>query len=463
MNIFAREIFPEDYLRDKEIGTVNPKHASGCAIKIDLRGTIYPALEELKPLLEKKGFEFNSREDAYTFKTKGKPEIHRRIYQTFDERIAEDINEINPDAVISLISLGRESNIKNSFKDKMLNFYEQASRAKKRFIIGKGHSILASHSKEQEFLLQDYIKVEEGDLYGAANNDTIQIVDHFLKPSAEPQIYIALNNALNDILLKGITDNIEIHPVFDSLNDDYIEDIRKSLKSYARFTGFEVREYEPLNLGIQVLGATVTGVADVLPPSNSGLKVNDEIYLTRPIGDLIFLNGYLVKRYMKEEPGEIGDLRRYIINLLSEPNIEAAKVIREFRPRSSEDFDEELHVSATRDVTGEGILSLVELAEDSKVTVYMENLPLHNEDIISGLQNDIYMSNATAGTNGAILIGGKHQVMENVVERLKKADYRPEYVGRVVGNGQAKVITNKKTKNLIDKLLRENSNMFEVS
>lgn len=440
------------------------KQAFGCAVKIPLFNIVYNSLNKIKPEVEKLGFRFHHREDAYSFKSDSIPEVYRRVYNVskLDDLNVKDLDSLRPRAAITVISLINDLELYNGKLERvLLNFYKNLSKSTSRYEIGKGHSITASHTKDQEFILMDYLnwKISDsgGEFFGVANNDTVQIIDPSSSPSSKTQVYIAFNNALNDLFLKGVTKPISIYPLYDSPTDILKEEMEKNIHKYAKEFGFNLIETEPLNKNMQLIGTTAVGLTTIKPPDNYGLRPGDEIYAHRNIGDLVFINAYRVKDQFEEEIGlyseEIDRYMKKVLNIMKTPNLKVARVIKDHRPMMNELFDPERHISATRDISGEGIASFKELAEDSKVNIHIGDIPLHNRELIYNMMKELpLIPNATMGTAGAIIISGKPTVMNSVASHLRKRGYEPKKVGYVTkGNGE--VIIDKKLEDLVNTII----------
>lgn len=444
----------------------------GCAVKIPIQ-TVYSALHNLKPFFNDLGYCFAPRDDAYVSIGTELPLVERRIYdvQHIGKLQINDLNAMNPYAAITMISMIGDANLNSRFETVLQGFYSNLSKAKARPIIGKGHSIRASKTPDQEFISMDYLIKKESDAdvkYIVANNDTMQLIDSTLEPADPLQIEIPLNNAINDILLMGAYENIRLYPLYDSTTPELKEEMKRNITNYAKKYGFELSaDFEPLNKNMQLMGATVIGTTKAQPPHNQNLKTGDELWVTRNIGDLFGINAYIHNDSIDNGKyyDDLKELREEVLKLMATPNIGAAKVIQKYRPLIDEKYDSEHHLRATRDITGEGIGSLKELAEDSKVNIYLDNIPLHNESLMQQiLKDNPIMPDGTAGTAGAIIIGGPSTVMDSVIRDLRLYGYAPQRVGNVT-EGNGRVIVDKRLETLLNDLILDpvRRNNFEIA
>jgi len=145
----------------------------GCAAKIPLVETVYPALEEIKEELKIfPQLRFKPREDAYFFDSDGSAvRLKRGIYSVkalvegkpeVINQIQTDIREFKPSGVVLLISL-TAAPTQDAFKQAMLSYYRAAAPALSPLApltVGKGHSIQISKSADQTYLVADYIKAQ---------------------------------------------------------------------------------------------------------------------------------------------------------------------------------------------------------------------------------------------------------------------------------------------------------------
>ncbi|MHA1506020.1 MAG: hypothetical protein ACTSR0_02370 [Candidatus Asgardarchaeia archaeon] len=77
--------------------------ACGCAVKVDLKDVVYPALEKIKPELEKVGIILSSREGADIFERTEKVRVFRKIYNLNVPEI--DNLDFIPDRAIAVFSV----------------------------------------------------------------------------------------------------------------------------------------------------------------------------------------------------------------------------------------------------------------------------------------------------------------------------------------------------------------------
>lgn len=420
----------------------------GCAAKIPLVEVVYPVLHEIKEELA--GFpqiKFEPREDSYFFETDGAPiEIHRGIYSVHRlvegrpeeiEKVRSDVSRFDPTGVVLLVSLTAAPS-KEAFKKAMVSFLKAAAsgvKPGKSLSIGKGHSIQISKTPADSYFVADYIRAKKGKFYGVANNDTISTIDPNLKHSSWISVFVGLNNALNDLFVEGVYKNIEVYPTFDTRVAGEEAEIRKALRSYEdRFGDFGIKIHEMPKIGFntQSNGATVLGVTDKEGARNENLREGDILIATRPIGDLAPLTEYLIRESLEEKTGDLEEIRKKVLAWMLLPNFEAAKIIARYLPAKGEPHDPDKHISSARDMTGPGILAVEELAEDSKVDVYLHNLELFADWI-----GNVEMPNPTSGTNGAIIIAARRKVAKKVHGEFLRAGYEPWILGEVVQKNDA--------------------------
>ncbi|HLG42295.1 MAG TPA: SelD-related putative sulfur metabolism protein [Planctomycetota bacterium] len=442
----------EDILRELKTGQ-KPQEmiCLGCAAKVELVSTVYPVLREVSRWLrEKTRIRLQPRDDVYHFETDGSIHVQRGRYKISDlvegraEAVARDIQSYKPDGIVVLANftpmnptVGRDK-----MKRALMGYYEAAARTNHPFTVGKGHTIQIAKSEDQEYMIVDYFKSSGSKLNGVANNDTISIIDPNLQYASWISVFVALNNALNDLFLCGVYKNLKVHPTFDARDPSDVAPIREALKRYGdRLApcGIEIVDKEPLGFGTKSMGATVFGTTEREIPINQRLATGQWLIATRPVGDLAPLTEFLIQQVLEEDVGHLETLRMKVLETMLTPNIEAARIIESYLPRKGEAFNVDKHVTTARDMTGPGILAVEELAEDSGMKIYLDDIKLHDE-LVAGVD----MPNPTSGTNGAIIIAAQPDVARSVTRELKEAGYSPWLMGRVEEKGDPKILINDK-------------------
>ncbi|MGH7823234.1 MAG: SelD-related putative sulfur metabolism protein, partial [Candidatus Binatia bacterium] len=392
----------------------------GCAAKVELVSTVYPVLEELSRWLrEKTKITLQPRDDVYLFPTDGEIEITRGSYAVADlvagrtEQVTEDVRRAKPTGLVVLTNFMPFPS-RDRLKKAFFSFYEAADRAGVPFTVGKGHTIQIAKSEREEYIIAEYVRSTGSRLYGVANNDTISTIDPNLEYASWVSLFVAVNNALNDIFLSGVHRNIRVHPTVDARDPADLPKIRAAMAKYERFLeplGIEVVDPGPLGFGTKSMGATVVGITDREVPINQRLLPGQILIATRPVGDLAPLTDLLIRQSLDEDASDLQSLREHVLTEMLTPNVEAAKIIANYLPAKGSAFDRARHVSSCRDMTGPGILAVEELAQDSGNDVYLHAMELHDERVA-----DVEMPNPTSGTNGAIIIGADAPVAERVMD-----------------------------------------------
>jgi len=430
----------------------------GCAAKISLVETVYPALKAIKAELgDHPKLKFEPREDAYFFGAKTKPlEFGRGVYSvkallaneaSVLSQVKADVEKYQPTGIVLLVSLTAEPS-KDLFKQTMLAFLRAVAEGVpegQRVSIGKGHSIQLSKTEDEAYVLVDYVKSDGDAINGVANNDTISTIDPNLMHTSWISVFVGLNNSLNDLFTEGVYENIEVYPTFDTRNPDEGDKIIKAFHAYAeRFKDMGIRIIERPSIGFNTNsnGATVSGTTPKAGGPNECLQVGDYLIASRPIGDLAPLTEYLIRESLEEDTTDILELRKKVIQWMLLPNFEAAKIIAKYLPAKGETRDLNKHISATRDMTGPGILAVEELAQDSQVDIYIQNIKLFADWIA-----DVQMPNPTSGTNGAIIIAAHPELAKQVWSDLEDVGYEPWLIGEVMEkNAEATIRINENLK-----------------
>ncbi|MBI1742082.1 SelD-related putative sulfur metabolism protein [Candidatus Acetothermia bacterium] len=428
----------QKYLSDLNL---NPhKLACGCAVKIDLRRVVYPALHQIKPTLKQWGINLAPREDADISPLYGAPQI-KRIHAPFSQFSLDSVSEFKPERAITVTSVYRTRQ-PEALAQKWLKLYEKFPAKQLQIMIGKGHTIEA-YTPEDEFALFDFFLSEKrGQPRGflIANNDTIQLIDPTIDLGAPQQTAAAINNALNDLFSLGAVQNIQIHPVYAAPNESLRQKILQNLRDHSRRYGFELVEREPVSEKTLLLGATVFAETDRQTPTfYDKIQKGDLILVHRPFGDLAPINlwieglvmgdGYLQKLGL--QPEEVRCAKDHIVDLLSKPNLEIGRVIYGHSPKLNEAFDPSQHIKATGDLSGPGLDIFQELAENANVDVRLERIPLIYEKLVREASKQFIIPNGTSGTNGALAIVASPKVIQQIELELKKLGHNPQVIGHI--------------------------------
>jgi selenophosphate synthase len=416
------------------------KLACGCAVKIDLRRVVYPALHQIKPTLMQWGISLAPREDADISPLYGSPQI-KRLHAPFEKFSLAALDGFKPERAITVTSVYRTRK-PEALAHKWLSLYEKFHQHHLSLLIGKGHTIEA-YTPEDEFALFDFFRTEKrGPSRGflVANNDTIQLIDPTMDLGAPQQTAAAINNALNDLFSLGAVKNIQIHPVYAAPNESLRKQLLENLRNYSKRYGFKLVEQQPVSGHTLLLGATVYGETDHQTPTfYDQLDQGDLILVHRPFGDLAPINlwieslvmgdGYLTK--LDLQPDTVRQAKEQIVDLLSRPNLDIGKLIYEHSPNLNEAFDPDQHIKATGDLSGPGLEIFLELAENAHVDIRLEKIPLLFENLVREASRQFIIPNGTSGTNGALALVASPSVIHKLDSELRALGHNPQIIGHI--------------------------------
>ncbi len=447
----------------RQLGIDPLKWVAGCAVKVDLTSVVYPALNSIKPELEKLGVTVSPRQDADIFPKKGELLTERRVYDTKDPKVDPvDLRRINPTRAISLIQVHqRVGGNAESFAEVLLRVYRKIGEAHLSFAVGKGHSIITAYP-DAEFALFDFLVQTNGrsEGYNLANNDTIQLIDPTDDPASEPQVHVALSNAIADLVTLGCYENLQILPVFDAPNEEISRQITNHMESYAKKFGIHINPQEMVGRRKLLIGATVLGEMHKEPPIfHNNLQGDMQILVTRDFGDLAPINVYLACEAdpdflsaLQDEGFSLDEARRTkddIVTLMKWPNLAVGEVINRYLPDSGEKFEPTEHIAVTGDLSGPGIYIFKEMAQLGGVDIALDKVPLKYPEYVLFASRNYLMDNGTAGTNGAVAIVASSNVIDNVSRDLGKHGYEPRVIGKILGRGEGKVYLPKNGRDLL--------------
>jgi len=417
-------------IRRDAIAGDDPVHPCGCNVKLDLREVVYPVLEDLGRT--ESGIE-NRRVDAHISPGRLADIVrlalpHHELLAN-PEGLAERLVGDGCDSIIELFltadaptdeqrrSFARVS----AAKAQLLRAASAAPRRRGRppIVLGKGHSIAANVNH----LVLDCLTHDlEASGCTLSNNDTIIAADSQLRPESPLTALIAMNNALNDLFLMGVDEELLIVPVYDG-SDTQIAEIRAGFDAAValyREKGVDMtlRDMGPLGLGFPLVGATVVGHTQRAVPSLDGLEPGMELLVTRPLGDLSILDLHHHAHLAATPHEAVDELRIEALLEMATSNWPVAHLIAEFLPVAGEALDPGRHVVFTTDISGPGLSVLEAAASLSKVRVLIEELAFIHEASVSRGRRD-----HTASTNGPLVLGGRPPVIAAFRERLESIGF----------------------------------------
>ena len=462
--VAAVEKFWERVARYREMGMDPLRWVAGCAVKVDLVTVVYPALRRLRPTLKELGVTVAHREDCDIFPLgKEEPVITRRVYDPKSDSVdTVDIRRIDPKRAISLVQV-HQRNAENdvTFGDWLLSVYNKIGKAGVNFFVGKGHSIITTYP-DAEFALFDFISHKNGQAEGwnLANNDTIQVIDPTLDPGSPEQTEVGVCNSLNDLVALGCYENLRLLPVIDAPNEELAQKIRGHMESFAKRNGIKLVEAESPNKKKLLIGATFIGDMRKEPPTHEEyLEEGMKVLVSRPFGDLAPINTYLSAladetflKLLEEQDSSLEEVRSakdQIIETMRQPNLKIGRIINEYLPDYGEEFNASEHIVSTGDVSGPGILIFQELAEKAKVDIKIDNIPLCYPSYVKFVTENFLMDNATAGTNGAVAIIARDNIIDEIKGKLRKEGYEPHVIGEILGKGEGIVKVDKEVREMI--------------
>jgi selenophosphate synthase len=448
----------------KKLGLNPLALATGCAVKVDLLRVVYPAIRMIREELKGSKLSIAPREDALII-SGNVDEIHRRIYSLGDDKdiSSEDLESVSRGRNLYAVTLvqiyQRYADSPEGFLEKIAPIYKKLSSSGISITIGKGHSILTPFL-EDEFILFDFIPYSSGEGITAINNDTIHIVDPSQEPGEIMQVSGAISNAFNDIFVLGVHKKLRMVPVLNAPTEELLDKLWKNAKQFASQYNIEIVYEEQPKMGRLLMGATVMGYSDKMPPvAEDRVVPGMNLVITRPMGELAPINLYLSSII---DESLVKDLERYdisfeevekaknkAIELISKPNIEAAIAIYKYLPDISEPFREDEHIAVTTDVTGPGIFVVKELAERTNTKIKLYKIPLLFPEI-SRIATKLYIiPNSTSGTNGPFIMITPSNIVDDLVKELKSRGLEPIVMGEVIEKGEPEVIAPKELREYV--------------
>jgi len=424
--------FEKDY-------TVSPSSKivpCGCGVKVDLNDIVYPTIQSFS---KNNSLYNNERLDAF-FAT-GELESIQRIVIPLNsnasqiQNAAKEIFNYRPDILLELMTVDFESvesdvdkkkkfeliyKLKCDLLDQVRSHYSQ-NQIPYAVQFGKGHSIRAGG----DFIMFDLVKMQPNKklgVYSAFNHDTIITADSVLKHSSLITTFVSFNNALNDLFSNGVYQKLEIFPVYDG-NDEEVSNIQNNMNYFIQFyqkRGVEIKLHDkgPLNKGLRMIGATVVGQSNKMKRKFDQLCKGDQLILTKHLGDLAYLNLFR-KNYFGSKVSVNTDENRYLVlQQMTISNYLIAKVINQYLPSSTDEFDSNSHISFSSDISGPGVDVIFEAAQMSQIKLKM-NAPI----FLFPQSLYHFRKNHTSSTNGPLVIAGSESVIQKIKSDLARLGF----------------------------------------
>lgn len=437
-----------------EIGINSLELACGCAVKVDLENVVYPAIRELRHRLPNKRFDIPSKRDAEIVAAGRKVEVHRRVYKLGFETDVDpnDIRSINPQTCVAVFQVfQRYAGSREKFTELLEPVYKRISESGASLRFGKGHSIVTT-SPEESIAIFDFITVREPitSKLLAINNDTVNIIDPTIGVGDRRQVIGALCNALNDLFVMGVHEELRVAPLIGVLDPSLRGKMIWHARNFSRELDFELLDVPQFNSRRLFIGATVLGTTDRQPPTREELvKPGMNVVVTRPFGELSPITVYVSSLLDNEVASEVESkgiplselkcMKEKAVEIISSHNLRAAKVVSKYLPKIGEKFNVEEHIPLASDISGPGIYIFAEIADRTNTSIEVSEVPLLFPEVSEYAAERFLMANATAGTNGAFCLITHENITEDVVKDFKRAGYSPHIIGKVKEAGLAKV------------------------
>ncbi len=394
-----------------------PLRPCGCGVKIDLDHIVYPTLRIINER------EVQERRDCFQVNRKIL-NVKRFVFNEMNWSLVElelekYFSEKKPEVLIELYSSSFNlykafDQLKSQFEHDQKHFFDLLNRLQQKFpslnlTIGKGHSIQGS----AHFLCLDFVELgEEQNSTTLLNNDTIVTGDSVLEPHSPVSVFIAFNNALNDLLIYGGFNNIKIYPVYDG-TPEQVDAFHYAFNMYLQFMGerhvdVEIIDQGPLNIGAHLIGATVSAESKKKNPGYKSVKSNQKILITHNLGDLGLLSVHRSQFLKKSIDPKIAAERMKVLEKLTSPHILMSKIVSNYLE----------HISFISDVSGPGLSVLSEVSEASKINLQLDEMRFDNVEILNHPRK-----NYTTSTNGPWLIIADEVIIESIKVELHKAGF----------------------------------------
>lgn len=312
-------------------------------------------------------------------------------------------------------------------------------------------TVLTEHTDAQ-FAMLDYIELHRGDKVGymPAATSATQVTDITRAPDSDIHTSIAMTSAIEmlNLLGCGVSSSFKLFPAYDAPSEEMLDRIRLNLDTFTSRYNLAMEDYSSLKIGKLFYGTSaIATTPKELPIRYDEVKEGMEIMITNKFGGLPAVSLYTLGRMDSENiiKYEQNNIRFDDVTLakddaiksLSEPHFALGKIIAKYCPDFGAPFDQNTHIIAVHPVGAKGIFALGTLAALINSHLIINELPVKNEEIAKFAAKEFLVENATASANGCHVIVATRDVLNLVVEDLKKHNFDPARIGFIAKKGTA--------------------------
>lgn len=374
------------------------------------------------------------------------PELTRRVYSLANPAMDKEV-ELKRALAVFRIHTGSGEHPQLLSKT-LENFFKIFNS---KVSVTSASAVLTEH-KSAEFGMFDYIQLHRGDKIGymAAVTSVTQVTDVTKEPDADLHSNIAMTSAIELLNLLGCDmkspPSSKLFPIYDAPSEEMLDKIRSNLDAFTSRYNLALEDYSSLKLGKLFYGtsAVATTTKD-LPTRYDQIEEGMEIIITNKFGGLSALGLYtlacmdaenIAKYEQKGMPfADITRAKDEALKNLSEPHFALGKIIAKYCPDFETTYDKQVHITAVYPVGSQGVFALSALAELANVQLMIKELPMRNEEIAKFVTTDFLIENATASLNGCHIIVATKEVVNLIMEELRKHNFAPERIGFVQRKG----------------------------
>ncbi len=376
------------------------------------------------------------------------PELTRRVYSLTNPVLDKEV-EVKRALAMFRVHTGA-GEYAPLLSESLQNFFK-AFNAK--VSVSCASAVLTEHPDAQ-FGMLDYIELHRGDKVGYMPGVTsaTQVTDVTRAPDADAHSNIAMTSAIEllNLLGCGVQSSFKLFPVYDAPSEEILDRIRSNLDAFTSRYNLAMEDYSSLKIGKLFYGTSAMATTTKeLPTRYDQTEEGMEIIVTNKFGGLPAMSLYTLARIdseniIKYEQNNISfagitKARDEAVKNLSEPHFALGKIIAKYCPDFGAPFDKNAHITAVYPVGPWGVFALNSLAELANSHLLVNELPVRNEEIAKFATKEFLVENATASVNGCHLIVATKDLVDLVIEDLKKHNFAPEKIGIVAKKGTASV------------------------
>jgi selenophosphate synthase len=244
---------------------------------------------------------------------------------------------------------------------------------------------------------------------------------------------------MENLNLLGCTSGFRLFPIYDAPTESLLDTIRKNLDAFTSRYNLAMDDYSSVKVGSLFFGATA--VANTLkeqPIRYEQVEEGMQIIISNKLGAMPAMSVYTLAKMdesiSKLESNNISldfltDAKDEVLKSLSEPRFSLGKLISKYCPDFGTPYEKHTHIAAVYPVMTDGIFAVAKFARLVNARIVINNLPMKYDEIARFATKELLVENATAASTGCHMIIATKNVVDLIMEDLRKHNFEPSVIG----------------------------------